>query len=215
MVDDDPEVPRALEFCLEKVYDVVTASSGEEAVEIAGETPIAVVILDLHMKGMTGIETLRKLREINRYQKIIILTGHEDKESAIAALNLGAFRYLLKPFDLTAMKRATAEAFLRYRQEVEVASSALSTPAQLKQLGLTKRATEIVFRMARGETNTEIAAQLAISRRTVEKHIEAIYRRLNISSRMKVAPRLRELLPGLRDAGKMTWLSLLYLSFLT
>lgn len=195
VVDDDPEIRQAFEFCLEKRYEITGVPSGEKAVELVKKAMFPVVVLDLNMTGMSGIETLRRLRKINRLQKIIILTGHGDRESAIDAVNLGAFKYLLKPFRLDAIKKSVAEAFEQYLREKSTMPLEHADVAELERLGLSGRAAEVALEISRGRSNVEIAEDLGISHRTVEKHLEVIYKQLKISSRTKVVLRLRNLLP--------------------
>jgi len=117
VVDDEPLVRETLNFCLRDEYDVTTAASGEEAVELSRRQDFPVVILDLRMEGLSGIETLKKLKEIHEIQNVIILTAYESTESAITALNLGAFNYLTKPFERTQLMEVISRGFESYDQQ--------------------------------------------------------------------------------------------------
>jgi CheY-like chemotaxis protein len=108
VVDDEPLVRQTLDFCLRDDYSVAAVSSGEEAVEAVRNEAFPVVILDLCMEGLSGIETLVKLREIREHQNVIILTAYQTIERAVSALNLGAFCFLSKPFEQAQLKDAVA-----------------------------------------------------------------------------------------------------------
>jgi len=187
-VDDDPEMHAGMRFVLGDDHDLTCVFSGEEAIAIAAKEKFPVVILDLQMRGLSGLETLKLLLKAeNEPQKVIILTGHDTKESAIQALNLGAFRYLLKPFQREELHDTLQVAFERYRFERDV----LVRPRQissdyLKELGLSKRRAEIALLVVQGENNREIASQLKITERTVEKQMQQIFSLLNVSSRAKL-----------------------------
>ncbi len=117
VVDDEPLVRETLSYCLEDEYDVVAVASGEEAIEASKKEAFPVVILDLCMEGISGIETLKRLKKIHETQNVIILTAYESTESAISALNLGAFNYLTKPFERKHLKEVISHGFEAYDQQ--------------------------------------------------------------------------------------------------
>ncbi len=117
VVDDEPLVRQTLNLCLREDYEVTTVSSGEEAIRLATEQAFPVVLLDLCMEGLSGIETLRRLKQIRELQNVIILTAHQSTESAIAAVNLGAFNYLTKPFERTHLKAVISRGFADYDRQ--------------------------------------------------------------------------------------------------
>lgn len=117
VVDDEPLVRQTLSYCLEDEYDVTAVASGEEAIEASLKESYPVVILDLCMNGLSGIETLKRLRQIQETQKVIILTANESMESAISALNYGAFNYLTKPFERAHLKEVISHGFEDYDQQ--------------------------------------------------------------------------------------------------
>lgn len=118
VVDDEPLVRETLRYCLEDHYDITSVASGEEAIAASLREDFPVVILDLCMEGLSGIETLRRLREIRESQNVIILTAFQSMETAISALNLGAFNYLTKPFDRSNLIRVIARGFEVYDQQI-------------------------------------------------------------------------------------------------
>jgi CheY-like chemotaxis protein len=118
VVDDEPLVRQTLKYCLEDRYDVISVASGEEAIAASQREDFPVVILDLCMQGLSGLETLKRLKEIRETQNVIILTAYQSMESAITALNLGAFNYLTKPFDRANLREVIARGFEVYDQQI-------------------------------------------------------------------------------------------------
>jgi CheY-like chemotaxis protein len=114
VVDDEPLVRQTLSYILQDEFEVVAVGSGEEALEVSERESFPVVILDLCMEGLSGIETLSRLRKLRQDQNVIILTAYETADSAIAALNLGAFNYLTKPFERRHLKEVVQRGFRRY-----------------------------------------------------------------------------------------------------
>lgn len=117
VVDDEPLVRQTLSYCLEDEYEVTAVASGEEAIEASMRESFPVVILDLCMDGLSGIETLKRLKQIQDTQNVIILTAYESMESAISALNCGAFNYLTKPFERAHLKEVISHGFEDYEQQ--------------------------------------------------------------------------------------------------
>jgi DNA-binding NtrC family response regulator len=101
LVDDEPEFLETLVKRLRKrKLNATGAKSGEEALEVMRSEPVDVVVLDVKMPGMDGIETLRELKKIRPLVEVIMLTGHANMEVAITGMELGAFDYLMKPMDI-------------------------------------------------------------------------------------------------------------------
>lgn len=98
VVDDEQMIRQSLKEILElEGYEVVNASSGDEALAVVREDGFDLILLDLKMPGMDGIDVLKSLNRITPETKVILLTGHGSMESAIEALRYGAYDYLLKP----------------------------------------------------------------------------------------------------------------------
>jgi len=117
VVDDEPLVRETLDYCLRDEYEVTAVASGEEAIEASLKEDFPVVILDLCMEGISGIETLKKLKQIRQTQNVIILTAYESTETAIMALNSGAFNYLTKPFERSHLKEVIHRGFEVYDRQ--------------------------------------------------------------------------------------------------
>ncbi len=124
LIVDDEEGPReSLKIVFEERYRVLLANSGEEAVALARETPPHTVILDIRMAGMSGIEVLKALKEIDKNTEVIMLTAYETLETARQALRHGAHDYIGKPFNVKAMRTAVDNAMKSRRLSEDVAES--------------------------------------------------------------------------------------------
>ena len=101
LVDDEPDFRQTLVKRLKKRnLDAVGAESGEEALSMIDEAPVDVVVLDVRMPGLDGIEALRRIKRKNPLVEVILLTGHANMEVAVEGMELGAFDYLMKPVDI-------------------------------------------------------------------------------------------------------------------
>lgn len=107
VVDDEPNVGEILtEFFTSKGYDVICASGGLEGLSKAEEHRPDVILLDVRMPDLDGISVLRRIREVNPSVGILMMSGNTDTEAAKETLELGAFDYILKPFDFDYLDRA-------------------------------------------------------------------------------------------------------------
>jgi len=107
VVDDEPEAVELLvEFLASKGYEVLTASSGEEALRRVKEDRPHLVLLDVRMPKMNGIEVLRRIREIDAETGVIMVTAVNEEDVGRKALELGAFDYIVKPLDLKYLERS-------------------------------------------------------------------------------------------------------------
>lgn len=107
VVDDEPQVVELLqEFLAAKGYQVLTASDGEEALQKVKEERPHVVLLDMRMPKMNGLEVLKRVREIDHEVGVIMVTGVMEEETGRQALQLGAFDYITKPLDLKYLERS-------------------------------------------------------------------------------------------------------------
>lgn len=101
LVDDESEFRETLVKRLRKrKLNAIGVQSGEEALEKLTEVPVDVVVLDVKMPGMDGIETLRQIKDKHPLVEVIMLTGHANMEVAIQGMELGAFDYLMKPMEI-------------------------------------------------------------------------------------------------------------------
>jgi DNA-binding NtrC family response regulator len=121
LVDDEVPFVEAMARRLNKRnVNIATAFSGAEALDVLGEdTSIEVVILDVKMPGMDGIETLAAIRKKFPLQEVIMLTGHATVETGIEGMKLGAFDYLMKPCDMDVLMEKVKEASAKKRRHEE------------------------------------------------------------------------------------------------
>ena len=120
MVDDDQQILETLKYILGDSYEPVTARSGFEAVSIVRNQPIDIVLMDLKLPGMSGLEALKLIKEHDSRVGVLMLSASDSAEQAVSALKLGAYDYLTKPFDNDKLL-ATLERFtegLKLRSEV-------------------------------------------------------------------------------------------------
>jgi len=111
VVDDEPKMRRILELMLKEMgHEVVLAANGRDALKLALETQLDLVMTDLRMPGMDGLALLTTLREQGIAAPIIILTAHGTVESAVAAMKSGAYDYILRPFDVAAVEMVVTRA---------------------------------------------------------------------------------------------------------
>ena len=114
LVDDERDFLETLIKRLQRRKLKVTgATSGEEALRILKEMPPDVVVLDVRMRGMDGIETLRQIKKISPLVEVIMLTGHANPEVAVEGMELGAFDYLMKPLNFDELLYKLEDAYKR------------------------------------------------------------------------------------------------------
>jgi len=117
IIDDEADIQRSFRRLFASAdLDVLTASSGEEALEMIPRVRPDLVLMDVRMEGMSGLETLRRLRETDARLPVIMMTAYGTTQTAIEAMKLGAFDYLLKPFDIPKLKELVAVALRAARQ---------------------------------------------------------------------------------------------------
>ena len=118
LVDDEEEFVETLAQRLEvRDFDVATALNGADALERLEEREIDVVVLDLQMPGVDGIQVLRKIKERKPLIEVIMLTGHATVETAIEGMKLGAFDFLIKPAETEELLEKIARAFSRKTEQ--------------------------------------------------------------------------------------------------
>jgi len=130
VVDDEPGPRQSLHMVFKDDYRVLLADGGEPALELAGQHRVDAAVLDIRMSGMSGVELLAKLKELDPAIEVIMLTAYETIETARQALRLGACDYLTKPFDLATMRAAVASAMERHALALEIRAN----NTRLKQL---------------------------------------------------------------------------------
>ena len=99
VVDDDAAIRESFEAVLSKDYDLLFAAQGPEALRILSTRDVNLVLLDIRMPGMDGIEVLRRIKDLNEQTEVVIVTAVKSLKTAIEAIKLGASDYITKPFD--------------------------------------------------------------------------------------------------------------------
>ncbi len=198
MIVDDHEMVRCgAASYLEAQPDIAVvaqAGSGEEAVKLAQEFIPDVVLMDLVMTGMDGVEATRKVKNISPRTQIVILTSFHQDEFIFPALQAGAISYLLKDVKATelveAIRRAArGEATLHPRIASRVIKTfrSLEPEAATPFTVLTEREMEVLRLIAKGSSNDQIAEQLVISVGTVKGHVSNILSKLHLVDRTQAA----------------------------
>lgn len=114
IVDDEKDVQEfAAKFFRRRKINVLTASSGEEALEIVGRDRPAAMLLDIKMEGIDGIETLRRVREVDKDIKVVMVTGREDEDAMARTRELGAYDYIHKPLKLAELEKVVLKIFAK------------------------------------------------------------------------------------------------------
>jgi len=133
IVDDDPNVQYVLKHALGKEgYEIETANDGLEALQKIGQAASDLILLDLNMKPVGGLQVLNAVRERGEDTVVIILTGHSSIDSAVEALRLGAFDYLYKPTSPDAIRQRVREG-IQHRWQMQQRSQLLSQIEDLRQ----------------------------------------------------------------------------------
>ncbi len=115
VIDDDKELADMLVDYLTRLgYETVAASSGREGLEIHENSDLALVLLDLNMPGMSGLQVLEKIKEQNKQITVVMITGFGTIESAVAAIKAGAYDFITKPFELKNLEVVVDRAMERY-----------------------------------------------------------------------------------------------------
>jgi len=197
IVDDHEMVRRGACSYLEVQTDisvVAQASSGEEAVKLAQEFIPDVVLMDLVMPGMDGVEATRRVKDISPRSQIVILTSFHQDEFIFPALQAGAISYLLKDVKASelveAIRRAArGEATLHPRIAARVIKTfrSLEPEEATPFIALTEREMEVLKLIAKGYSNDRIAEQLVISVGTVKGHVSNILSKLHLVDRTQAA----------------------------
>jgi NarL family two-component system response regulator LiaR len=197
IVDDHPLVRQGIRAFLEALEDIEVigeATSGKAAIQLAKEHVPDVVLMDLMMPEMDGVEATRRVKEISPRSHIVMLTSYHDDEHIFPALRAGALSYLLKDVGLEQLANAVRTAA---KGEVtlhpQVASRVIRELHGPKDLTpnlfteLTEREMDVLKHIAEGLSNADIAQKLTISEYTVKGHVSNILSKLHLSDRTQAA----------------------------
>lgn len=200
IVEDDEQVRENLGRLVGETKGfecVATFSSGELALESLPRRTPDVVLMDINLPGISGVECVRQLKSVLPDLHVVMLTVYDDSDRIFQALQMGASGYLLK--------RSTAAEILRAIEEVHHGGAPMSSYIARKVVqsfrrqgasdkpteNLSKRETDVLSYVARGYTNKEIAEALGLSTETVHGYLKTVYTKLHVRSRTEAAMKFR------------------------
>ncbi len=173
IVDDDKDILLILSDLLEmEGYEPVVADTGKDAVLKMGEFSPEMVLLDVRLPGMNGLQVLKKIKDIDRCTAVIMLTGHADIQDAVQAIKMGAFNYVTKPFKDTEIVQNVRDALKSYH---------LGKKKNLPPLS--QREIEVLKWLRNGKSSWDVSVILGISERTVNFHINNVMKKLEAVTR--------------------------------
>jgi NarL family two-component system response regulator LiaR len=198
LVDDHAVVRKGLRALLDREAGIEVAGEaedGEQALRAADRLRPDVILMDLEMPGLGGIDATRRISEVHPDSKVVVLTSHSSEEDVFPALKAGALGYLLKhsaPEDvLQAIHQAYRGETVLHPAIARMVLQELHRPSQPKQPAttdpLSERELEVLRLIARGLSNQEIADKLVVGEATVRSHVSSILRKLQLASRTQAA----------------------------
>ena len=196
IADDHSMVREGLKQLLELDGDILItgeASDGVECLKLLEESLPQVLLLDINMPNMNGLEVLEKIKEKKIDTKVIILTVHNEVEYLLKAVEIGIDGYMLKDSDSNELKKAIlsvirGESYIQPSLIPILNSKMIERDVEKEKLNLlTKREVDVLKLMAVGSYNKEIGEKLNISERTVKNHISSIFKKIEVSDRTQAA----------------------------
>ncbi|EEK59350.1 MULTISPECIES: response regulator [Bacillus] len=200
LVDDHTVVLKGLAFFLSTQEDlelVGEANNGKEALVKVGETTPDVILMDLYMPEMDGVEATAYIKKEYPNGKVIVLTSFSDQAHVLPALRAGASGYILKdvePDQLVEAIRSAYKGNIQLHPDIANALLSQTLPVEEKEEEpsiqvdvLTARENEVLQLLAKGMSNKEVASVLVITEKTVKAHVSSILSKLNLSDRTQAA----------------------------
>jgi len=199
IADDHAMVRQGLKQILELEEDMVViaqAPNGEEAIKLAKDHHPDVILMDINMPGMNGLQAIKEMKLGNLLSRVIVLTIHEDREYLFKTLQMGAEGYVLKDADPDVLIEAIrsvnrGQSYIQANMTKELVKEfnrvTLNEKGKSEENTLTARELEVLELIAEGMINKEIAKRLYISEKTVKNHVSNIFRKLNVSDRTQAA----------------------------
>jgi two-component system response regulator FixJ len=178
VIDDDEAIRQSLAFLLQAAkLEVKTYASAMAFLDALPDAAASCVITDIRMPGMSGVDLLRRMKELKIGVPVIVITGHGDVALAVEAMKAGAVDFLEKPFDDDVLLASVQSALKRQDGDTKRHTERLEIEGRLA--GLSNRERDVLGGLVAGRANKQIAFDLGISPRTVE-----IYR-ANLMNKMK------------------------------
>ena len=199
LVDDHPLVRAGLAAMIgatEDLHVIGEAPGGEQAVAMTEHLEPDVVLMDLSMPGMGGVEATRALLRRRPLTRVVILTSFHDQDRVADALRAGAVGYQLKdsdPRELMSAVRSAAQGHAPLDPRVATALLPTATPPVSDSLSLRER--QVLVLLTRGLSNRQIGRELGIAERTVKVHLGHLFRRIEVADRTSAALWARDNLP--------------------
>jgi two-component system NarL family response regulator len=188
VVDDHPIVRLGLAAFINaqpKMKVIAQAGTGEEAVELFRHHQPDVVLMDLRLPGMSGVDAIRVIRSEYPQSRFVVMTTYEGDEDIYQALEAGAQAYLIKCMEPSALIDAVLKVHAGLR--VIPASVAKNLATRTPNSALTDRERDVLGLIVKGQSNKEIAAELGITEGTVKCHVNVILSRLGVNDRTEAA----------------------------
>lgn len=193
IADDHMVVREGLRTILDAAPDLLQvgeATNGAEAVLLVQETAPDVVLMDLRMPGMDGIEAIQQIKIRSPEVQVVILTTYDDDDLIVRGLRAGARGYLLKDTPrkmlFETIRAAARGESLLTAEVIDKVVTHLQEPPPVVLETLSKREGQVIDLLAQGRANKEIALELSISERTVKAHVTSIFNKLGARSRTEV-----------------------------
>lgn len=197
IADDHSMVREGIKQLLELDGDIIVkaeANNGKQCIDLLDEAKVDVLLLDINMPNLNGLQVLQYIRENKKKVKVLILTIHNEVEYLMRAVEIGVDGYVLKDSDSSVLKKAIfticrGEIFIQpeLAPMLKIKMDEKSGLTESIDDTLTKREIEVLKLIAEGLFNKEIAYMLAISEKTVKNHVSNIFKKINVSDRTQAA----------------------------
>lgn len=200
LIIEDHELTRfglktAFEAC-DYTGKIFEAESGESGLDIVSNNDIDLVIMDLGLPGMNGIDATKAIKKINNEIKVVVLTSHNDEQEVLSSLKAGANAYCSKeinPKNLIHVVQSVLDGAAWFDPAISqivlqaAAKSEDNNKKPLKDYGLTSRESQILKLITEGYSNIEIANELFVSINTTKAHVASILQKLEVDDRLQAA----------------------------
>ena len=188
LIDDEPVLRETISDSLQhEGFEVTIASNGKEGLESFKSQSHDLVIVDLIMEGMGGIEVSKEIAKLQPETPVMILTGHGSLATAIEAVQLKLYDYILKPIDRADLVEKVHDCLKNGgNRDNSPSKPSFEVELQWTQAGLTRREREVALLTGQGYNDEEISETLHISPFTVKFHLKRVFKKMNIHKRVEL-----------------------------